>query len=394
MKKAILALEDGTLFHGISFGSEKEGLGEVCFNTSMTGYQEILTDPSYRGQIITMTYPHIGNYGVNDLDVESDRVQVSGFVVRELSPRKSNWRALESLDDYLKRYEVPGISGIDTRALTKHLRTHGAMRGVITTEKISDLAAVDKAKSFSYVGRDFVQEVTCKEPYLWDADGQLSRKWSLVQGTRPLNAPLPKGEDYRVPLPPVKYKITAYDFGIKYNILRRLRQHGFQVKVVPARTPASEVLKDNPDGVFLSNGPGDPEALIYAHDIVKDLLGKKPIFGICLGHQITSCALGGRTFKLKFGHRGGNQPVKDLVTGRVNMTSQNHGFSVDPDSLPSKEVKVTQINLNDLTCEGITHLKYPLFTVQYHPEASPGPHDTTYFFEQFGKMIETGKPLL
>ena len=297
MKKAILALEDGTLFHGVSFGSEKESLGEVCFNTSMTGYQEILTDPSYRGQIITMTYPHIGNYGVNELDVESDRVQVSGFVVRELSPRNSNWRSTESLADYLKRYDVSGISEIDTRALTKHLRTYGAKRGIITTEKISDKAAVDKAQSFSYVGRDFVQEVSCKSPYEWDPEGQLSRKWSLVQGTRPLNAKALTGDDYRIPLPPVKYKMTAYDFGIKYNILRRLRQHGFQVKVVPAKTPAADVLKENPDGVFLSNGPGDPEALTYAHDIVRDLLGKKPIFGICLGHQISSGDVGGKTFK-------------------------------------------------------------------------------------------------
>ncbi|MES2307516.1 MAG: glutamine-hydrolyzing carbamoyl-phosphate synthase small subunit [Verrucomicrobiota bacterium] len=394
MKKAILALEDGTLFHGLSFGSENESLGEVCFNTSMTGYQEILTDPSYRGQIITMTYPHIGNYGINELDVESDRVQVAGFVVRELSPRKSNWRSTETLDAYLKRFNVPGISGIDTRALTKHLRTKGAMRGIITTENLSDKAAVDKAKSFSYVGRDFVQEVTCKTPYIWDAEGQLSRKWSLVQGTRPLGAAPLTGDDYRLPLPAVKYRITAYDFGIKYNILRRLRQHGFEVKVVPAKTPAADVLKENPDGVFLSNGPGDPEALTYAHQTVRDLIGKKPIFGICLGHQIMSYALGGKTYKLKFGHRGGNQPVKDLVTGRVNITSQNHGFSVEPESLPDKEVKVTQVNLNDQTCEGMAHRKYPIFSVQYHPEASPGPHDTTYFFEQFGKMIENGKPLL
>jgi carbamoyl-phosphate synthase small subunit len=394
MKKAILALEDGTLFHGVSFGSEEESLGEVCFNTSMTGYQEILTDPSYRGQIITMTYPHIGNYGINELDVESDRVQVAGFVVRELSPRKSNWRSNETLDAYLKRFHVPGISGIDTRALTKHLRTQGAMRGIITTESISEKAAIDKAKSFSYVGRDFVQEVTCKAPYVWDEEGKLSRKWSLVQGTRPLDAAPLTGDDYRLPLPPVKYRITAYDFGIKYNILRRLRQHGFQVKVVPAKTPASEVLKDNPDGVFLSNGPGDPETLTYAHQTVRELVGKKPIFGICLGHQIMSYALGGKTYKLKFGHRGGNQPVKDLVTGKVNMTSQNHGFSVDPESLPENEVKVTQINLNDQTCEGMAHRRYPIFSVQYHPEASPGPHDTTYFFEEFGKMIESGKPLL
>lgn len=393
MKKAILALEDGTLFHGFSFGSDQEGLGEVCFNTSMTGYQEILTDPSYRGQIITMTYPHIGNYGITDLDVESDQVQVAGFVVREVSPVKSNWRSRETLEAYLERYKVPGISGIDTRALTKHLRTFGSKKGIITCEKISDKAAVDKAKSFSYVGRDFVQEVTCKAPYDWDPQGNLSRKWSLVQGTRPVGAPALTGDDYRVPVPPVKYKIVAYDFGVKYNILRRLRQHGFQVRVVPAKTPASEVLKMNPDGVFLSNGPGDPEALTYTHQTVRELVGKKPIFGICLGHQIMSYALGGKTFKLKFGHRGGNQPVKDLISGRVNITSQNHGFSVDPASLDEKEVRVTQVNLNDQTCEGMAHRKYPIFSVQYHPEASPGPHDTTYFFEEFGKMIETGKSI-
>lgn len=387
--KAILALEDGKVWHGDSFGSAQTSNGEVCFNTSMTGYQEILTDPSYRGQIVTMTYPLIGNYGVNDLDVESVAPHVSGFVVRELSHIPSNWRSQGTLTDYLSRYNIPGITGIDTRALTKHLRTGGSKRGVITTEKISDAAAIDLAKSWSYLGRDFVKEVTCKAPYDWDPEGKLSQRWTLVQGTRAENAPPPTAADYLAPLPPVKHRIVAYDFGIKQNILRNLRQNGFAVKVVPATTPAEEALAFNPDGIFLSNGPGDPEELTYAHETVRKLVkSNKPIFGICLGHQILGFALGGKTFKLKFGHRGGNQPVKDVATGRVSITSQNHGFAVDPASLPADEVEVSQINLNDNTCEGLRHRKFPVFSVQYHPEASPGPHDAEPFFGEFSKMID------
>jgi carbamoyl-phosphate synthase small subunit len=388
--KALLALEDGKVFHGEAFGAAVRSAGEVCFNTSMTGYQEILTDPSYRGQIVTMTYPLIGNYGVNPLDVESAQPHAAGFVVRELTESPSNWRSRQSLSDYLREHHIPGISGIDTRALTKHLRTQGAMRGVITSESISDSAAVDLAKNFSYLRRDFVQEVTCAKPYVWDPEDKLSRRWSLIQGTRAPDAPPLTGEDYLAPLPPVRHNIVAYDFGIKHNILRRLRQHGFKVNVVPASTPAADVLKGNPDGIFLSNGPGDPAELKYAHQTVRDLIGKKPIFGICLGHQILGYALGGSTYKLKFGHRGGNQPVQDLLSGRVAITSQNHGFAVDPKSLPSS-VEMTQVNLNDNTCEGFRHKECPIFSVQYHPEASPGPHDATYFFEQFSKMIETGR---
>jgi carbamoyl-phosphate synthase small subunit len=390
---ALLALEDGLVFRGESFGAPGTIVGEVCFNTSMTGYQEILTDPSYKGQIVSMTYPEIGNYGVNPLDVESDRPQVAGFVARNVSPVASSWRSRQSLPAYLKENGIPGISGIDTRALTKHLRTQGALRGVITTEKLSDAEAVAKAKAWSYVGQDFVSEVSCKAAYDWDPDGILSRKWSLVQGTRPEGAPALTGEDYYVPLPPIRHRIVAYDFGIKYNILRRLRQHGFAVRVVPAKTPAKEVLALNPDGVFLSNGPGDPSTLTYAHQTVRELIGKKPVFGICLGHQILGYAVGGHTFKLKFGHRGGNQPIQELATGRVSITSQNHGFAVDPASLPAKSVAVSQINLNDKTCEGLAHKELPVFSVQYHPEASPGPHDATYFFEQFAQIIETGKPV-
>jgi len=388
---AILALEDGRIWRGKSFGGSGNALGEVCFNTSMTGYQEILTDPSYRGQIVAMTYPEIGNYGINALDAESNQPQVSGFVVRRLAEHLSNQRSEMSLEDYLKEHNIPGIHGVDTRSLTLHLRTGGAIRGVITTEKLSDAAATDLAKSFDYVGRDFVKEVTCPEPYVWDPEGKLSRRWTLVQGTRSPDEPPLTSEDYFEELPPAKHNIIAYDFGCKRNILRNLRQHGFNVKVVPATTPAADVLAENPDGVFLSNGPGDPEALDYVKENVLELLGKKPLFGICLGHEVLGMSLGGRILKLKFGHRGGNQPVKDLETGKISITAQNHGFALDPDSLPADEVKVTHINLNDKTCAGLRHLKYPAFSVQYHPEAAPGPHDASYFFSQFSKMIDQEK---
>jgi carbamoyl-phosphate synthase small subunit len=393
---ALLALEDGKVFRGEAFGAPATALGEVCFNTSMTGYQEILTDPSYKGQIVTMTYPLIGNYGVNSLDVESEGPQVSGFVIRELSRVFSNWRAEMSLEDYLKKHNIPGIQGIDTRALTKHLRSRGAMKGIITTESMSDSEAVEKARQWKgVVGVDYVKEVTCKKSYDWDPKDSLSRRWR-IPGTSNEVGGLPKSdgldhgagaETYLWSLAPTRYNIVAYDFGVKKNILRRLRQNGFKIKVVPATTSAQEVLKLNPDGIFLSNGPGDPAALDYAVSSVKELIGKKPIFGICLGHQILGRAFGGKTFKLKFGHRGGNQPVKDLASGRISITSQNHGFAVDAKSLP-KEIEQTQINLNDKTCEGMRHKDLPVFCVQYHPEASPGPHDANNLFAEFGKMID------
>ena len=391
MSSALLALEDGSIWRGESFGAPLTANGEVCFNTSMTGYQEILTDPSYKGQIVTMTYPLIGNTGINALDVESSQPHVSGLIVRELSPVVSSWRSVESLDSYLKRHNIPGLTGVDTRSLTLRLRMQGSLRGVMTSETISDAAAIDLAKKWSYLDRDFVQEVTCTEAYDWDPKDKLSRKWTLIQGKRPLGSPPLTGEDYFAPLPPVKHRIVAFDFGLKTNILRRLRQHGFQVRVLPARATADEALATNPDGVFLSNGPGDPGVISYAHATVRSLIGKKPIFGICLGHQILGYALGGKTFKLKFGHRGGNQPVKDLTTGKISITSQNHGFAVDPESLPASEVETTQINLNDRTSEGLRHRSEPVFSVQYHPEAAPGPHDADYFFREFSKMIDKSR---
>jgi carbamoyl-phosphate synthase small subunit len=390
MSSALLALEDGSIWRGQSFGAPLTTNGEVCFNTSMTGYQEILTDASYRGQIVTMTYPLIGNTGINAVDIEAAAPHVAGLIVRELSPVTSSWRSEESLDAYLKRYQIPGLTGIDTRSLTLRLRTQGSLRGVLTSEKISDAAAVDLAKKWSYLERDFVKEVTCPAPYEWDPESKLSRKWTLIQGKRPPGSPPLTGEDYFAPLPPVRHRIVAFDYGLKRNILRRLRQHGFGVRVLPASATAEEALATNPDGVFLSNGPGDPAVINYAHQTVRSLVGKKPMFGICLGHQVLSYALGGKTFKLKFGHRGGNQPVKDLTTGRISITSQNHGFAVDPKSLPD-EVETTQINLNDLTSEGLRHKSEPVFSVQYHPEAAPGPHDADYFFHEFSKMIDREK---
>jgi carbamoyl-phosphate synthase small subunit len=384
--KAILALEDGSVFHGTGFGAAMSACGEVCFNTSMTGYQEILTDPSYKGQIVTMTYPLIGNYGVNEQDVESWRPHVAGFVIRELSPVVSNWRADRTLAEYLEQNGIPGIQGVDTRALTKKLRVRGALKGFISTQPLGDAEAVARAQAWpGLVGVDYVREVTHREPFEWDVQDQQSASFNLVRGTATANPRL-----VRDPLPPADLPIVAYDFGMKYNILRRLRQHGFKVQVVPATTPAKDALRHKPAGIFLSNGPGDPAALKYAVDAVSELVGKGlPIFGICLGHQILGQALGGKTFKLKFGHRGANQPVKDLETGKVEITSQNHGFAVDADSLPS-DLAVNRINLNDQTVEGMRHRKKPIFCVQYHPEASPGPHDSTPLFAEFRRMI-TGK---
>jgi carbamoyl-phosphate synthase small subunit len=382
--KAILALEDGSVFHGSSFGAATSACGEVCFNTSMTGYQEILTDPSYKGQIVTMTYPLIGNYGVNEQDVESWRPHVAGFVIRELSPIVSNWRADHSLGSYLEQNNIPGIQGVDTRALTRKLRVRGAMKGFISTQRISDTEAIERARNWpGLVGVDYVKEVTHKEAFQWDAQDQQSASFNLVRGNARGDA-----RNVRDPLPPADIPIVAYDFGMKYNILRRLRQQGFKVQVVPATTPAAEALKHKPAGVFLSNGPGDPAALGYAVKAVGQLVNSGlPIFGICLGHQILGQALGGKTFKLKFGHRGGNQPVKDLESGRVEITSQNHGFAVDASTLPA-DVSVNRINLNDQTVEGMRHKTKPIFCVQYHPEASPGPHDSTPLFAEFRRLIE------
>lgn len=383
---ALLALEDGTIFRGEFFGAPVESSGEICFNTSMTGYQEILTDPSYRGQIVTMTYPLIGNYGVNELDVESNTPQVRGFVIEELSPVASSWRANTPLGDWMKKHGITGIQGIDTRALTKRLRTSGAMRASIVPASVGEEAAVAKARSASYEGVDFVQEVTLDKAKDWDAEGKLSGTWAPASLQFEGHVKDPDGNFFRPVADPVR-RIVAYDFGVKTNILRLLRFHGFAVHVVPARTPAADVLALNPDGVFLSNGPGDPEALDYAHEAVRQIVGKKPIFGICLGHQVLALALGGKTFKLKFGHRGANQPVQDLRTGKVAITSQNHGYAVDPDSLPS-DVEVTHINLNDGTVAGLRHKSQPAFSVQYHPEASPGPHDAGEFFGEFAKEID------
>jgi carbamoyl-phosphate synthase small subunit len=379
----ILALEDGSVFHGRGFGARASACGEVCFNTSMTGYQEILTDPSYKGQIVTMTYPLIGNYGINELDVESWRPHASGFVIRELSPVVSNWRADISLADYLEKNGIPGIQGIDTRALTKKLRVRGALNGFISTEDISDAEAIRRAKEFVFVGVDYVKEVTHKKAFQWDEKDEQSAAFDLVRGNEKAEA-----RTHHKPLPPADLPIVAFDYGMKYNILRRLRQHGFSTRVLPATASAQEALKSKPAGIFLSNGPGDPAALDYIVREVKTLVDTGiPIFGICLGHQILGQAFGGKTFKLKFGHRGGNQPVKDLKSGRVEITSQNHGFAVDPKSLPS-EISIDRINLNDQTVEGMRHKTKPIFCVQYHPEASPGPHDSTPLFSEFRSLIE------
>lgn len=385
--RAILALEDGRTFTGESFGATASSVGEVCFNTSMTGYQEVLTDPSYRGQMVAMTYPLIGNYGVNELDQESSEPHVRGFIIEELSPIPSSWRSTGTLEDYLKRWKIPGIQGIDTRALTRHLRDKGAMKGCLTSEDISPEEAVRRAiEGDGVIGMDYVKEVTPAAAFDWDPDDTMSRRWTIVKGDLE-NAEFNENGEVFEKLPPVKHSIVAYDFGMKRNILRRLRQEGFKVRVVPADTSAADVLAMKPEGVFLSNGPGDPAALGYVHESLRGLMGKTPIFGICLGHQMLGYALGGKTFKLKFGHRGGNQPVQDLDTGKVTITSQNHGFAVDADSLPAN-VEVSHINLNDQTVEGLRHKELPIFSVQYHPEAAPGPNDASYFFQQFAKLIE------
>ncbi len=372
---AILALADGTVFQGESFGAEGEAAGEIVFNTSMTGYQEILTDPSYCGQLVCMTYPEIGNVGVNEEDVESQRPWVEGFIVREYWEEPSNWRAQEALARYLRRHGIPGIQGIDTRELVRHIRDRGAQSAVLSTVERDARKVVEKARQVRpMVGQDLVQRVTCTEPYEWH---QSTWTWERGYGEA-------LGE--RAPF------VVAYDYGVKRNILRHLARLGCRVRVVPATTPAREVLSWNPDGIFLSNGPGDPDVGPYA-TIVHELIGQKPIFGICLGHQILALALGGRTYKLKFGHHGGNQPVMDLATRKVEITAQNHGFAVDVDSL-SGIAELTHMNLNDQTVEGLAHRELPLFSVQYHPEASPGPHDATYLFERFLQLMHQGKPLV
>jgi len=357
--KAILALEDGKIFRGESFGAEGERFGEVVFNTSMTGYQEIITDPSYKGQIVTMTYPLIGNYGINKEDVESTRPHLEGFVVKECSKIASNWRHDRSLSEYLQANNILGIEGIDTRLLTLHIREQGAMKAALSTKDFSELRLIKKAKeSPGLIGRDLVKDVSSKKEYAW---GRIQQE---------------------------KYKVVVIDCGVKYNILRELLKNRCRTLIVPADTPANKILDLHPDGVLLSNGPGDPAAVSYVVETARSLIGKIPIFGICLGHQILGLALGGETYKLKFGHHGANHPVKDLKTGRVSITVQNHGFCVDIKSLNKKEIEITHINLNDQTLEGMRHKKLPVFSVQFHPEASAGPHDAEYLFMEFIDLMK------
>lgn len=372
--QAILALEDGRIFRGRGYGAMAERFGEVVFNTSLSGYQEILTDPSYAGQIVCLTYPHIGNYGTNPLDSESSSPFAEGLVVRELAQLASNWRSVESISEFLADSGTPVISDIDTRALVRHIRTHGSMRAVLSTADLDEQSLLQKVKSSpSIVGLDLASCVTASARYDWSEPST-----DIYQQDVPVEATL-------------RYHVVAYDFGIKHNILRRLVDTGCKVTVVPASTSAADVLSLKPDGVFLSNGPGDPEPVEYAVRNIRELMGRTPIFGICLGHQLTGLALGGKTYKLKFGHHGGNHPVLNIDTNRVEITAHNHGFAVDPDSLKDSEVVLTHRNLNDNTLEGLRHRKMPLFSVQYHPEASPGPHDSEYLFGNFVKLMEEFK---
>lgn len=377
-KSGVLALEDGSVFRGLAFGGDRTVTGEAVFNTSMTGYQEVLTDPSYFGQIVTMTAVQIGNYGVNAEDQESSGPKVAGFVVRELSAAASNWRADGSLADYLRRHNIPGLEEVDTRAITKKLRVRGAMKACLSTEEISDAEAVRRAREWEgLVGFDYVKEVTCEQPFVWRADDPTNAQY-LPSGTS-------LGTQHR---PERTFRVAAFDYGAKHSIYRKLVRHGFEVHVLPASASADAVRAVKPDGLFLSNGPGDPAALDYVHRTVAALLPEYPTFGICLGHQVITHALGASTYKLKFGHRGANQPVKNLETGRVSITSQNHGFASDPKQLEQRGAIVTEINLNDGTVEGLRHKELPVFSVQYHPEASPGPNDADPLFVDFYNLVE------
>ena len=374
--QAILALEDGRIFRGEGYGAKGECYGEVVFNTSLTGYQEIFTDPSYAGQIVVLTNPQIGNYGTNDFDNEANKPYIEGLVVREFSPVSSNWRSQQVADEYLERFQVPVISEIDTRALVRHLRTHGVMRGVISSIETRPDVLVEKARSIRKMdGTDLAKVVSTKARYEWEQE-----------------APDPLKQDETIEAEERPHlHVVAYDFGIKKNILRMLSKEGARVTVVPAETSAEDVMALNPDGVFLSNGPGDPEPVTYAQENIRKLMGRTPVFGICLGHQLIGLALGGKTYKLKFGHHGGNHPVQQVESGKVEITCHNHNFAVDPDSLKTSDVDLTHVDLNDNTLEGLRHRTMPLFSVQYHPEASPGPHDSNYLFRDFRKLMEEWK---
>jgi carbamoyl-phosphate synthase small subunit len=377
--KALLALEDGRIFPCRSFTGPGEVGGEIVFNTAMSGYQEVLTDPSYSGQLVTMTYPLIGNYGVNPEDVESRQVQVSAFLIREYQPFPNNFRSTASLADYLRQYQILGVDSLDTRALTRHIRTAGAMRAMISTAELEPPALIRKARSLpSMAGLDLARTVSANQPFRW----RNNRPEPIDTARTPLNADIwiDRG---------IRPGVVAIDFGIKFNILRCLAQRDLEVIVVPAMVGAETIRQMSPDGIFLSNGPGDPEPVTYGIETARKLLGYRPMFGICLGHQILGLALGGKTYKLKFGHRGANQPVKNLITGKVEITSQNHGFAVAPDSLDSSRIEITHINLNDDTLEGFRHKEFPLLAVQYHPEASPGPMDARYLFDEFRRMIRS-----